>query len=169
MNQYSGDITKIAYPPGCVNIIPQVCNNIGKYGAGLSGSLATKWPIVRERYSEWVGRQGKGSSGPYTLGQIQWVNVEPNVAVVNMVAQNGVRNASNPKPIKYKHLEMCLIRLFGMTSVLTSRYADGHFKIWCPQIGAGLAGGDWQKIQGMVAHWFDRPEFELNIIYYEAN
>lgn len=166
MNEYTGDVTNIAYPTGCVNIIPQVCNNIGKYGAGLSGSLATKWPAVQQRYLEWVGRQTKGASGPFAPGQIQWVGVEPHIAVINMIAQNGVRGPSNPIPIKYKHLEMCLIRLFGLINPLTSRHDDGYFKIWCPQIGAGLAGGDWEKIKSMVSYWFNKPEYELNFVYY---
>lgn len=168
MNQINGDVTKIAYPTGCVNIIPQVCNNIGMYGAGLSGSLATRWPVVQDQFAKWVGREGKGSSGPYALGQIQWVSVEPNVAVINMVAQNGVRSTTNRTPIKYKYLEMCLIRLFGILITKSGKF-DGFYRIWCPQIGAGLAGGDWNKIQGMVAHWFDRPEYELNFIQYKAN
>ena len=167
MNEYLGDITNIAYPKNCVNIIPQVCNNIGRYGAGLSGSLASKWPVVRSRYLEWKGGQRNGSSGHFSLGHIQWVNVETNVAVVNMVAQNGIRSSSNKKPIKYEHFEMCIIRLFCIINTKTSLYCDRYFKIWCPKIGSGLAGGDWQRIKKIVVHWFDRQEYELNFVYYD--
>ena len=91
MHEYSGDVTQIEYSTGCINIIPQVCNNVGMYGAGLSGSLAAKWPEVQDQFSKWIGGEGRGTSGSYALGQIQWVSVMPNVAVINMVAQNGVR------------------------------------------------------------------------------
>jgi len=164
-NYYNGDITLIDFPTNALNFIPQVCNNIGKYGAGLSGALSAKWPKIEQSFSQWVIGEGKGCSGPYELGHIQMVSVTPSLAIVNMIAQKGVRARYNPKPLQYKQLEMCLIRLFANLSQISCRFADGHIKIWCPKIGAGLAGGDWDNIQERISHWFDRPEFELNYVF----
>ena len=162
-----GDITAFDYPSDHVNIIPQICNDVGKYGAGLSGALAARWPAVQAAYFEWHGGQGKGSSGPLELGHIQTVRVERHVMVINMIAQHGVRGRYNHKPIRYQALEMCLIRLFGIFSQLSARFADGHFQFWVPRIGTGLAGGEWSNIKEKVDHWFDRPEFGLTYVVYQ--
>lgn len=159
------DITQIEYDSSAANFILQICNNAGKYGAGLSGALSKKWPIVGDSYLNWYNSNNKGTSGQLDMGHIQIVTIDNHLAVVNMIAQYGVRHYTNPKPIDYASLEMCLIRLYGLISQLAMR-RDGkrRFKIWCPKIGTGLAGGDWNIIIPKVVHWFDRREFDLTFV-----
>lgn len=155
------DIIAIDYPVDRFNFILQICNDLGKYGAGLSGVLASRWPTIASAYFEWHGGQGNGSSGSFKLGEIQIVRVEPHISIVNLIAQSGVRSQYNHTPIRYRHLESCMIRLYGALNRYSGIVPDGYIKIWCPPIGTGLAGGDWNKIESIVSHWFHRPEFEL--------
>lgn len=159
-----GDFTTLQFDPHYIHIIPQICNNVGKYGAGLSGALASRWPQIRDSYFEWHGGQGKNVSGDFVLGEMQTVRVEKHVMIINMIAQNNVRGPYNPNPIDYCSLEKCLIRIFGTLCQLTSKYPDGYFHLWFAKIGSGLAGGDWGKIQSSIDHWFDHPEYTLTYV-----
>lgn len=158
------DITNIEYNINHINIIPQICNNIGKYGAGLSGALASKWPKVQDEYFNWYSGTGSGTSGKFCLDEIQFVGVDKHIAVINMIAQNGVRDRYNNKPICYPSLEMCLIKLFGSLYKIVPRFKWKKIMIWCPMIGSGFAGGDWSIIEEKISHWFDRPEFVLTYV-----
>jgi hypothetical protein len=139
-------------------------NNIGKYGAGLSGALSRKWPNVESDYRAWFNNK----PGNLDMGLIQISTMDTHLAVVNMVAQYGVRSHTNPNPMDYKALEMCLIRLFGILAQLALKHRNSkRFKIWCPKIGSGLAGGDWSIIKPMVEHWFVDRDFELTFVEFE--
>lgn len=136
--------------------IPHICNDIGAWGAGFVKAISRKWPTPEQEYLAWF-KTGEHYGVPFRLGQVQKVNVEPGVVVVNMIAQNGVRSRSNPKPISYSALDTALARL--------GEYAEGFvdganlsvsasFQIYpafhMPRIGTGLAGGDWSVIEPII-------------------
>ena len=62
--------------------------------------------------------------------------------LINMIAQQGVRSRSNPKPIKYDALAKCLSRI--------PEYALKSQRIIMPKIGTGFAGGDWKTISRLI-------------------
>jgi O-acetyl-ADP-ribose deacetylase (regulator of RNase III) len=107
-------------------IIAHVCNDLGLWGAGFTGALSRKW---REPEHEYRTRAMAGLN----LGTIQVTNVANSIAVINMVAQRGVRGSSaeranteglraagltpttitgvlglNRPPIRYDALAVCL-------------------------------------------------------------
>lgn len=124
----AGDVTE---PLLCGNdCIVQVVNNVGAYGAGVSGAIAKKWPRVKEAFENHIR----------ALGIVSWVQVEDGFFVGNMYAQNGLRNASNKKPLRYGALAECL------SSVRQCRFAHVHM----PKIGRGLAGGDWTIVSELI-------------------
>ncbi|GAH13044.1 unnamed protein product, partial [marine sediment metagenome] len=107
MIQYlSGNAAKPVVTDG-VRVIAHICNDIGKWGAGFSGAVSKRHKDAEDYYKA----QWRYKKVTPQLGDIQWVFVDPDVAVVNMIAQKGVRGASNPKPIRYDALEECLNRL----------------------------------------------------------
>ena len=124
----TGDVTE---PLLCGNdCIVQVVNNVGAYGAGVSGAIAKKWPRVKESFDNSVR----------ALGIVNWVQVEEAIFVGNMYAQNGLRSKTNQKPLRYGCLAECLL------SVRQCRFAYVHM----PKIGCGLAGGDWNIVSEII-------------------
>jgi O-acetyl-ADP-ribose deacetylase (regulator of RNase III) len=77
------------------------------------------------------------------LGQIEWkkypVSIENSVYVVNAYTQYN----PNPllKPLDYEALTLCMRK---MNSIFRG------MRIGLPMIGAGLAGGDWERIKTII-------------------
>lgn len=80
---------------------------------------------------------------PFVLGMSQFVAVEPDIRVVNMIAQVGTRTVGNLVPLRYKALEFCLRHVFEAASNV-----DGT--VHMPRIGCGLAGGKWDEIENII-------------------
>lgn len=119
--------------------ILQVVNDEGKYGAGFSGALASRWPKVETEYrSWWRERYGK-----LVLGDIQVIQVLSDLVVINMVAQKGIVSKDNPKPIDYDALRTCL-------SKAGAEISEYNGAVHIPRIGCGLAGGTWDKVEPIV-------------------
>jgi O-acetyl-ADP-ribose deacetylase (regulator of RNase III) len=117
-------------------LIPHCCNNLGGWGSGFVVALSHKWKEPEKQY-----RSLKG----YVLGDVQFVQVEPNIVVANMIAQRGYLSSSNPTPLNYVALEKCMGRVGErIHSVKTP------FIITAPKFGAGLAGGNWNTIEKMI-------------------
>lgn len=121
-------------------IVAHVCNNVGAYGAGFAAAVAQRWPEARNAYMAWHGRREPSNFG---LGGVQTARVEPAIWVANMVAQDGLRNAENPRPLKYYALELCLA-----TIGLAAR--QNNASIHMPRIGCGLAGGSWDRVEPLI-------------------
>lgn len=143
-----GDATKPVVSDG-VRVIAHVCNDIGKWGAGFSGAVTKEHPDAAEFYKA----QWRYKKVTPQLGDIQWVFTDADVAVVNMIAQHGVRGVSNPKPIRYDALEECLSKLAKGCQALEDRddlvdkcKVSLHF----PRIGCGLAGGSWDVVGELI-------------------
>jgi len=155
--EITGDVTLIENPRNTV-VLPHVCNNIGLFGAGVAGSIANRWPHVREKYLMWCKAfEGKND---LLLGMTQFVyagvcenavNVEK-IFVANMFAMNGVRSATNRKPLVMSQLKLCMADL-----VYTAKHKfDTNFEIHCPKFGTVLAGGSWKQIRPVInALWID--------------
>jgi len=74
---------------------------------------------------------------------IQLVNVEPALAVANIVAQRGVRPSGGAPPIRYDALRECLAALAERATALTA-------SVHMPRIGCGLAGGSWPEVEAII-------------------
>lgn len=134
----TGDATS---PTGSGNkLICHIVNNIGAWGAGFVLSLSAKWPQVEKDFRWWASH---GITANYFLSHTQYVQVEQNIWVANMVAQNGIRSNDNPHPLDYKALEICLTNVAA-----TARYENAS--IHMPRIGCGLAGGSWDKVGNLI-------------------
>lgn len=72
------------------------------------------------------------------------MQVELDTYVVNMVAQHDiVADTAGVPPIRYDALKLCLEKLADEATVLNA-------SVHMPKIGAGLAGGDWTKIEALI-------------------
>ena len=116
-------------------IIAHVVNDRGGWGKGFVLSISEKWSTPEQIYR---------NSKKLKLGDVQFVPVENNVTVANMVAQKGYKNIYNPVPLCYASLESCLTKLDDFAKLIK---ADIQIPF---KMGAGLAGGDWNKILEII-------------------
>lgn len=118
-------------------LILHICNDIGAWGSGFVVALSNRWPQPGAMYRKWYS-----DTPDFGLGQVQFVTVEDDITVVNMIAQRGVRKQDGTAPIRYSALEECLAEVY---STLTDEDT-----IHGPRFGAGLAGGDWSRIEKII-------------------
>ena len=141
------------YPQEPNIFIIQIVNDVGKYGAGLSGAISKRWPNVEQEYRKWFRSQDN-----FKLGEIQIVQVKPAISVVNMIAQHDVISYNNPKPIKYDALSLCMDKVAELAIKENRSICSGRF-------GAGLAGGSWSIIESLIIEKFiDRG---INVSIYD--
>jgi hypothetical protein len=133
---------------GTTVIIPHVCNNINLFGAGFAAQVAEKFPVVKDNF-HLLGKTAK-------LGQVQHVLVAHNKSyghrlyVSNMIAQNGIKNTKNQRPINYGALVYCMNDIKNFISQLKKNGEVNKVQIHAPKFGSGLAGGDWTFIANLI-------------------
>lgn len=143
MKQIQGDLFA-ALPTDKNIIIPHVCNNIGAFSAGFVVPLSKKWPSTKTEYRKLNKTEG------LKLGWVQFLRVEENVVVANMIAQDGIIGPKNPVPLKYDALEKCLETV---ADYIKENRRTGEWlcdEVIAPKFGSGLAGGDWSKIEAII-------------------
>ncbi|MEU2788998.1 macro domain-containing protein [Streptomyces sp. NPDC007100] len=133
-----GDATS---PPGTgPRIIAHVCNDIGGWGRGFVTALSRRGPEPEAAYRRWYRERDRNDFG---LGAVQLVPVHTNLWVANMVGQHGIRRAGGQPPVRYEAIEEALGKLAGHA-------LNFGASVHMPRIGAGLAGGDWTRIEPLI-------------------
>jgi O-acetyl-ADP-ribose deacetylase (regulator of RNase III) len=142
-----GDATNVDLMPKGNKIICHICNDAARWGSGFVLSLRKRWPRVETEYR---------NVGPQALGTVQYVNVgneyQPGLndtTIANMIAQHNIQFATRP-PIRYVALAQCLLDV-RRVALLHTHAASIHM----PMIGSGLAGGNWEIIDGMIEDAFE--------------
>jgi len=149
-----GDAT---YPVGeGKKLLIHIVNTKGGFGAGFVLALSKRWSQPEKAYRAWHRNRINYEAGDkdFTLGNVQYVKVSDEIAVVNMIAQEGYSKPGKPA-IRYKALESCLRKVAYISNLR-------NFSVHCPRIGAGLAGGSWSIIEGLISDIFI-DEQEVNI------
>jgi len=120
-----------------IKIICHICNNVGAWGAGFVMALSKKWHEPETYYRSMI---------EYKLGDVEFVSVEKEIFVANMIAQNDIQSnlSEDAKPpIRYYAVAEALYK--------ANEFAKEHNgSLHMPRIGCGLAGGDWNKIEDML-------------------
>lgn len=132
-----GDATN---PNGIGNkIIVHVCNDTGGWGKGFVLALSNKWQKPEEDYRAWFK-----SRVNFELGQVQFVQVEQDVWVANLIGQHRTMpNQEGLPPIRYEAI------LQGLQTVADFT-AKNKATVHMPRIGCGLAGGTWDKVEPLI-------------------
>lgn len=132
-------------------LIAHACNDIGAWGAGFTRSLSLRWPNIEQFYSNWYNYNKSKNvgtvTGPFMLGENQYVELAPGWVLANMVAQHGLYSRTNPIPLDMIALEICLRKLGD--SVLAA-HSINRYTVHMPKIGAGLARGNWDEISKLL-------------------
>lgn len=139
---------------GATVVVPHVCNNLNLFGAGFAKAIASNYPIVKENYHMFCAKN--------KLGQTQFVETSKNtkyghkIIFANMIAQNGIKNAKNTRPLNYAALVYCMNSVKNYVKNFEKTNDNTNVEIHCPKFGSGLAGGDWRLISELIKDvWFD--------------
>ena len=151
-----------------ISIIPHVCNNKNRWGAGFVLALNKKWPIVEEKYREIFEQADlesltKEKFEESILGEYQIVFVEKRMYVLNMIAQDGTgREGEKEVPIRYYSLAKCMNDFVTKNKHLCG---SSPLVFHCPMFGAGLAGGDFEFVKELMREcWLENS---CDVVIYE--
>jgi hypothetical protein len=129
-----------------LKFITHISNDCHAWGAGFVLALSKRWP-----QPEAVYRVTK----VLTLGDIQVIPVEPDITVINMIAQSGIGRRNGP-PIRYPALEQCLKKVGDLA-------LEYHATVIGPRFGSGLAGGNWEAIEMLIDQQLCQRGIEVTI------
>lgn len=120
-------------------IIVHVCNDIGGWGKGFVMAISKRWKEPEKQYREWFK-----SKNDFELGKVQFVQVEENLWVANLIGQHKINKDENgDAPIRYNAIEE---GLEAVSDFAKTNNASVHM----PRIGCGLAGGKWEMIEPVI-------------------
>ena len=137
INYLTGDAT---LPKAQGNkIIVHICNNVGGWGKGFVLAISKRWKEPENRYREWYN-----SEENFDLGEVQFVQVENDLWIANIIGQHKLTKDKygNP-PIRY---DAVLSGLNKVGEFALKNKATVHM----PRIGCGLAGGSWDQIEPLI-------------------
>lgn len=120
-------------------IIVHICNDIGAWGKGFVMAISKRWKQPEQQYRHWFK-----SNDNFNLGQVQFVQVENELWVANLIGQHKIiKDEDGNAPIRYQAI------LLGLEKV--AQFAiDKNASVHMPRIGCGLAGGTWDKMAPLI-------------------
>jgi hypothetical protein len=152
---------------GCTVFVPHVCNNIDQFGAGFAAQVADKYPSVKANYH----MLGKNYLKTH-LGYCQVLKVyedkihKHGLYFANMIAQNGLKNDNNTRPLNYFALMTSMYRLSQYIKDNTGfKQRTEQVEIHAPKFGSGLAGGNWPFIENLIEDIWS----EYTVYVYQPN
>jgi hypothetical protein len=85
-----------------------IVNDVGAWGAGFVLALSRKWKLPETEYRKWANN--KLPDDKFQLGEVQFMQVEEEIAVANMLAQHNLRSKTTTQniPLQYDSLDLCL-------------------------------------------------------------
>lgn len=132
------------------DIIAHGCNCIGGYGAGIAKTVATLYPKAKIAYYKKYH-----SSEKWNLGDTQIVKVSSDRYIANCATQYDYGSPKNGKIyVSYDGFKKSMEELKRKANLLNASIA-------MPLIGAGLAGGDWKILEGILNEVFHDVEIEV--------
>jgi hypothetical protein len=137
---------------GATIFVPHVCNNVDVFGAGFAAQVGENYPEVKANY-HLLGKNFLRNN----LGHSQIVKVYEDkkyrhkLFFVNMIAQNGIKNPKNHRPLHYGALvkSMTLLSQYIHNNTGYSQKTE-KIEIHCPKFGSGLSGGNWSFISDLI-------------------
>lgn len=158
INFVNGDATNMNY--NGTKILVHVCNDIGAWGAGFVLAISKKWKEPEKEYKKWhkekffndneilkgqrIKEDNSSSENSFKLGNVQFVKVENDIWVGNMIGQRDIRRGiAGIPPVRYPAIRMCLERVANFATI-------NNATVHMPKIGCGLAGGQWNIVEEII-------------------
>ena len=153
INYIKGDATS---PIGSdKRLIVHICNDIGGWGKGFVLAISKKWSEPEQQYREWFKSQND-----FQLGEVQFVKVDEQIFVANMIGQNKIKRTDGQIPIRYNAVEECLNKVAKFAN-------ENMFSVHMPRIGCGLAGGEWNEIEKIINRTLIEGNIEVTVYDFE--
>ena len=134
-------------------VIVHICNDIGGWGKGFVMAISKRWKKPENQYREWF----KSKNG-FELGKVQFVQVEEDLWVANLIGQHKINKDENGNaPIRYVAIEN------GLKEVAVFA-KENNASVHMPRIGCGLAGGRWEMIEPIVFKTLSDNDIEV-VVY----
>ena len=154
INYIHGDLIALA-KEGKFDVIVHGCNCMSTMGAGIAPQMAKAFGCDQFEMETWgrdINKLGNidyqtfvlGENAIWSLEDFKNNRNEPELTVVNAYTQHNYgRNHKDGAiaPFDYEAFTLCMRKI-------NSVFGGKH--IGLPQIGAGLAGGDWTKIEEII-------------------
>ncbi|GGK99998.1 macro domain-containing protein [Deinococcus radiotolerans] len=124
-------------------LLVHICNDIGAWGRGFVVALSKRWTAPELAFNRWASGQ---TDQPYALGEVQFVPVQADLTVANLIGQHDIARKNRPTdvpPVRYEAIRA------GLAQVRTEAQRTGA-SVHMPRIGAGVAGGDWRQIEPII-------------------
>ena len=135
MKTRRGDLLRLANE-GEFDVIAHGCNCFCTMGAGIAKGVAAQFPQALEADRQ-TPKGDRAKLGTCSLAQIETAHGK--LTVVNAYTQFHYRGRGDKAD--YEAIRSCMRRL-------AEHYR--HTRIGLPKIGAGLAGGDWPRIERIM-------------------
>jgi hypothetical protein len=114
-------------------LISHVCNNVRSFNSGFVVPLSRHFPNSRTTYL---------LEPKLELGTTQFIE-EDGVYIANMIAQSGIMNQYNLKPLRYEALIKCMRDVYSFVQ-------NKGLEIHCPAFGSCRSGGTWTFIHELI-------------------
>lgn len=125
-------------------VIPHVCNNVNAFGAGFANAVSARYPEVKANFHV---------NGSQKLGKTQFITAlsinQSKIVIANMIAQNGLLNSKNKRPLHYPSLVKCMYDVKDFLK-RNQQNTESSIEIHAPKFGSGLAGGNWFFIADLI-------------------
>jgi O-acetyl-ADP-ribose deacetylase (regulator of RNase III) len=167
--EIEGDLIKLA-KEGTFDVITHGCNCLSNMGAGIAPQMAKAFGVDKFQMELWgptIGKLGCIDYETFVIGQNAIWSLEdadnklgePELAVVNSYTQ--YRYGKNhtdgvSKPLDYEALTLCMRKI-------NTTFSGKH--IGLPKIGAGLAGGDWNRIKKIIQT--ELKDMKVSVVIYK--
>ena len=116
-------------------------------------AISKRWKKPENQYREWF----KSKDG-FELGKVQFVQVEEDLWVANVIGQHKINKDENGNaPIRYDAIED------GLKEV-ASFAKENNASVHMPRIGCGLAGGKWEMIEPIILQRLSNNDVEV-VVY----
>lgn len=164
--EIDGDLISLA-KEGKFDVIAHGCNCHSTMGAGIAPQMARAFgcdQFPMERIGSDVNKLGNIDYQQFiltklTADDIKNGNFKPELTVVNAYTQyNYGRNHADGdfKPLSYEALTLCMKKINVV-------FRGQH--IGLPKIGAGLAGGDWERIRFIIQR--ELADCQVTVVNYK--
>lgn len=153
----TGDAT---HPVGeGAKIIAHICNDIGRWGKGFVVAISNRWPEPEAAYRNWHADK---ENNDFALGAVQFVSVENDLIIANMVGQHTIWLKDGIPPIRYEAVETCLSKTCDKALELAAT-------VHMPRIGCGLAGGKWELIEPIIENTLIARDVQVSVYDFEMS
>jgi O-acetyl-ADP-ribose deacetylase (regulator of RNase III) len=125
-------------------LIVHGCNAKGAYASGFAGAVRAKHAFAYDAYMNTNKEIG------LKLGTINWAE-DDNLIIGNAITQaNYGRDGKLYVSYEAVRAVMRIVNAAGSEGIPYGRFRHGYDRVAMPKIGAGLAGGDWDTIAGII-------------------